>query len=438
MPDATQVALGQPNSASAHRRPFVAGIIGNILEWYDFALYGHLSVLISRHYFPEGDRLLATFAVFSVSFFMRPIGALIFSAIGDRHGRRRALSLSILGMAIPTAGIGLLPDYASIGLAATGLLIVLRLLQGLALGGEMGGAVTFVMEHSPRQHIGWASAWIQASTCLGLLSGTLITGLLAFFLEPSAFEAWGWRIPFVLGLAAAWLGFRIRRNMAESRLFEEARRENRLTQNPLGELVRSHWAATLTGIAVIAPMTCGFFFLFVYYTSFLMTVQGYSSGNALLIISFGLILSLSGTLASGRLADRWGYRPILMNSAVALLLLSPALFASMGGALRPELGLMAYFTLALLLGVYCSTAFASVTGLFPTPIRYSGISISVNLASPIFGSTAPLVVAALIEQRPPAESFLIFSGYFSLLWIAALFGIRRMCPKAFHRWGEVS
>lgn len=418
------------------RRPFIAGIVGNVLEWYDFALYGHLSVLISRHFFPEGDRIIATFAVFSVSFFMRPFGALIFSAIGDRHGRRRALSLSILGMAIPTAAIGILPDYAQVGLVATVLLIVLRLLQGMALGGEMGGAVTFVMEHTSANRIGHASSWIQASTCLGLLAGTLITGLLALLLDKASFENWGWRIPFILGIAAAWLGFKIRQGMAESRMFEHARASNALSRNPISELGRYYWRATLTGVAVIAPMTCGFFFLFVYYNSFLMTLGGYESSQSLLIISLGLLLSLTGTLVSGRMADRFGYRAILITTAVALLLTSPFLIASMGGTLAPTLGLYAYFILSLLIGTYCSTAFAAVTGLFPTPIRYSGISISINLASPLFGSTAPLIAASLIERFDAPNAFLIFSVYFSLLWIFALFGIRQMCPDAFRRWGH--
>ena len=423
---------------SRSRSPFLAGIVGNVLEWYDFALYGHFSVLISRHFFPEGDRILATFAVFSVSFFMRPIGAILFSAIGDRHGRRKALSLSILGMAVPTAGIGLLPGYSDIGLAATLILILLRLLQGVALGGEMGGAVTFVMEHTPKNRIGHASSWIQASTCLGLLAGTLIAGLLAGVLEKTAFEDWGWRIPFILGVVAAWLGFLIRRGMAESVLFEIARNENRLQKNPLGELRGNYWKQTLTGIAVIAPMTCGFFFCFVYFNSFLITAGGLESAKALLITSAGLTLSLAATLISGKIADRIGYRPILLITGTLMVFVSIPLTGMMGGvwAPSPGAGILAYFTLSVLLGAYCSTAFASVTGLFPTPIRYSGISVAVNLASPIFGSTVPLLVTAVLESKGQSGAFMAFGIYFTLLWVLALIAIGRMCPQAFSRWGH--
>ncbi|MEY4195684.1 MAG: Proline/betaine transporter, partial [Pseudomonadota bacterium] len=173
------------------RQAIVAGILGNALEWYDFALYGHFSVFIGKTFFPSEQpdlALLAAFAVFSVSFCMRPIGALIFSAMGDRYGRKRALSLSMLGMAIPTAGIGLLPPYADIGVAATAILVILRLFQGLSLGGEMGGAVTYVMEHTPPERTGFASALIQASTCGGLLLGSLISGGLSLMLTDAAFN----------------------------------------------------------------------------------------------------------------------------------------------------------------------------------------------------------------------------------------------------------
>lgn len=430
--------MSQPPKRSTNdpKNPLIAGIVGNILEWYDFALYGHFSVLISRHFFPEGDRILATFAVFSVSFFMRPLGAMIFSAIGDRHGRRRALSLSILGMAAPTAAIGLLPDYAQIGAWATAFLIILRLLQGMALGGEMGGAVTFVMEHTPRSQIGRASAWIQASTCLGLLAGTVMASSLALFLNQQDFENWGWRIPFILGIVAAWLGFKIRRKMSESAVFEIARNENRLQKNPLGELHGKYKAATLMAIGVVAPMTCGFFFCFVYFNSYLVTGLGLSSARALMVTSIGLILSLVATLASGYIADRIGYKAVLLRTSQLLLLTTLPLVLAISGRWDMPLTLAAYFSLSLVLGAYCSTAFASVTALFPTPIRYSGISMSVNLASPIFGSTAPLLVAALIEALGRDYGFMVFGGYFTTLWIMALIAVHRINPHAFDRWGQ--
>jgi MHS family proline/betaine transporter-like MFS transporter len=300
----------------------------------------------------------------------------------------------------------------------------------------MGGAVTFVMEHTPRSQVGRASAWIQASTCLGLLAGTVMASSLAFLLDPQEFESWGWRIPFILGIVAAWLGFKIRQKMSESTVFEMARNENRLQKNPLGEIHGKYRGATLTAIGVVAPMTCGFFFCFVYFNSYLVTSLTLSSAQALLVTSMGLILSLVTTLASGNIADRIGYKPVLLRTSQLLLVATFPLVMAMSGHWTLHFTLSAYFFLCLILGAYCSTAFASVTALFPTPIRYSGISISVNLASPIFGSTAPLLVAASVEALGNDVGFMAFGGYFTLLWVMALVAIQQINPNAFARWGQ--
>jgi MHS family proline/betaine transporter-like MFS transporter len=259
---------------------------------------------------------------------------------------------------------------------------------------------------------------------------------LALFLDQQDFENWGWRIPFILGIGAAWLGFRIRRKMSESAVFEIARNENRLQKNPLGELHGKYKAATLMAIGVVAPMTCGFFFCFVYFNSYLVTGLGLSSAKALMVTSIGLILSLVATLASGHIADRIGYKPVLLRTSQLLLLATFPLVLAISGRWDIPFTLAAYFSLSLVLGAYCSTAFASVTALFPTPIRYSGISMAVNLASPIFGSTAPLLVAALVESLGRDFGFMAFGGYFTTLWVMAWIAIHKINPHAFERWGQ--
>lgn len=418
----------------------MAGILGNAIEWYDFALYGHFSLFIGQTFFPKeqpGLAMLAAFAVFSVSFFMRPLGALLFSAIGDRYGRKRALSLSMLGMAIPTAGIGLLPAFADIGYTATALLVLLRLFQGLSLGGEMGGAVTYVMEHTPERRIGLASSLIQASTCLGLLAGTLISSGISAVLTEAQFALWGWRIPFLLGLAAAWIGWQIRRRMPESALYELAKAEDRLVSNPIRRVFARHKRLIGLGVAVIAPMTCGFFFAFVYFNSFMIAELGFPAGRALGVTSIGLILSLSATLLGGWLADRLGYKPVLAAGAGLLILCAWPLIGWLSGGAGAGWLLPAFFAFAALLGVYTSSAFAAVAGLFATEVRYSGVSFTVNIASPIFGSTAPLLLAWLIRDYGVTQGFQIFGGYFIVLFILAILAIRRLDHLAFDRWGRM-
>ena len=417
-----------------------AGILGNTLEWYDFALYGHLSVYLGRTFFPDEEsslQVLVTFAVFSVSFFMRPLGAVLFSAIGDRFGRRRALSISMLGMAIPTAAIGLLPGHAEIGALATVFLICLRLLQGLALGGEMGGAVTYVMEHTPSRRIGIASSLIQSSTCMGLLLGTLTASGLSFILDEAAFAAWGWRIPFILGLLGGWIGLRIRQKMPESVLYEEAKSNNQLLKNPVRHTLTHHKSKIITGILVLGPMTCGFFFAFVYFNTYMISVLHFTSLHALLVTSGGLLTSLSVTLVGGLLTDRLGFKKTLALGASLLLVATFPLCASLSGRLGSELILPAFFAFAALLGLYTSAAFAGVTSLFRTEVRYSGVSLAVNIASPILGSTAPLLMAWLVRLQGPENGFSIFGAYLCLLFILAGVGIAKLDHQAFVGWGPL-
>ena len=421
------------------RKAMIAGIIGNAIEWYDFALYGHFSVIIGQTFFPKEEpavAVMASFAVFSVSFFMRPLGALIFSAIGDRYGRKKALSLSMMGMAVPTAAIGLLPSFADIGFTATAALVVLRLFQGLSLGGEMGGAVTYVMEHTPERRIGLASSLIQASTCLGLLFGTVISSIISLTLTEAQFESWGWRLPFVLGLMAAWIGLHIRRHMPESALYEHARDENRLIANPVKTIMSQHAGKVLTGVVVVTPMTCCFFFAFVYFNSFMLSDLHFSASRALLVTSIGLMVSLTVTLLSGWASDRWGYRRILTLGALLLIVGVYPILAGLSGGSQGMLILPAFFGLAVLIGIYTSAAFAAVAGLFSTEVRYTGVSIAVNIASPIFGSTAPLISAWLVRSEGAASGFATFSFYLVTLCLLALLAIRQLKTTAFAEWGK--
>lgn len=421
------------------RKAVLAGIIGNAIEWYDFALYGHFSVIIGYTFFPKEEAGLATlaaFAVFSVSFFMRPLGAIIFSHIGDRYGRRKALSLSMLGMAIPTAGIGLLPAYQDIGISATVIMIGLRLFQGVSLGGEMGGAVTYVMEHTPNKRIGLASSLIQASTCLGLLAGTSLSSLISFLLTDSQFQDWGWRLPFVVGLLAAWIGLKIRKSMPESALYEAAKAQDLLHYNPIRIIVLYHLGKVFTGLAILVPMTFCFFFAFVFFNSFMMTNLGFPPSRALMNTSAAILLSLMTTVLSGWLADRLGYKRILLIGALLLLASAQLISRLLSGELSDSLIFSGLLLFAFLIGIYTSAAFAAVAGLFSTAIRYSGVSFAVNIASPLFGSTAPLLATWLIREYGVESGFQTIGYYLMALSLLALMAILKLDPDAFSHWSS--
>ena len=420
-----------------NRQAVFAGVLGNTLEWYDFALYGHFSVIIGQTFFPKEDpqiAIVAAFAVFSVSFFMRPLGALFFSYLGDRFGRKRALALSMIGMAIPTAGIGVLPSYADWGVLSTIGLLVLRLLQGLSVGGEMGGAVTYVMEHTPRHRVGFASSLLQSSTCLGLLAGTIVSALLSYGLGPEDFQRYGWRIPFVLGLLAAWLGFRIRRRMPESELYESAKREARLVKNPVARAIKTQPKEILLGVVILIPMTATFFLAFVYFNSFMMTSLKLVAGESLMITSSGLVLSILCTLLGGWLSDRIGPRRLLMVGVLALFLGIGPILETFARSHSISLIIGAFLLLSILIGIYTSAVFGTVAGLFGTEIRFSGVSLTVNLASPVFGSTAPLLSAWLVESLGLPLGLEVLSVYFMLLCLLAMVAIRRIQHAHYPDW----
>src|SRR6516162_3237333 len=200
----TVAAASLPAEAGTqYRKAITAGVIGNVLEWYDFGVYGYLVPTISQLFFPSGDpvvSLLSTFAVFGVGFVMRPVGSIVFGIYGDRHGRRKALSAVIFLMAVSTLAIGLLPTYDQVGIAAPILLMVARLVQGLSAGGEWGGSTAYIVEYAPEGRRGFIGSWQQVSVGCGFLLGSLAGTVLSFALSPEALTSWGWRVPFLLGI----------------------------------------------------------------------------------------------------------------------------------------------------------------------------------------------------------------------------------------------
>lgn len=368
--------------------------------------------------------MLSAFALFSVSFFMRPLGALIFSFIGDRYGRKRALYLSMLGMALPTACIGLLPGYHQIGIAATLCLIVIRLLQGLALGGEMGGAITYVMENAPPSRTGLCSSLIQASTCIGTLLGTFISSLLAIILDQQAFESWGWRLPFILGLVAAWIGFYIRQQMPESAHYEHAKQNQQLVANPIRELLCHHRQQLLIGTAILIPMTSSFFLAFVYFNSFMMAELRYSVSQALLTTSLGLTVAIVFTLLGGFLTDKYGAQRILATGATFLLVSVVPILNFLSQSQTWLSIVLVYLFFCLLVGVYTSAAFGALSALFITAVRYSGVSFAINIASPVFGSTVPLLATWLVQKNGLIMGFQWLSHYLIVCFALAVLSLQ--------------
>lgn len=299
------------------RKIVISGMVGNGLEWYDYALYAQFTPIIAQHFFPDSEiREILTFAVFAAGFIVRPLGGIVFGSIGDKLGRRLALAVGIITMAIPTAGIGLLPGYKAIGLAAPIILTLIRLVQGFSLGGEFSGCIAYIVEHSEPEQRGFAGSASFISMCAGMLLGLLTANGFSYFMEPSELVAWGWRIPFIAGLFIGIIGFYIRRNLSESPIYKAAKESGGLSPFPLYEILTKYWLQLVVAMGIYVTVTAPFYTATVFIENF-MQVLGYTSAQSSLVGSLILIIMMIGFPISAYVSDRIGRRPVLISGVIA-------------------------------------------------------------------------------------------------------------------------
>ena len=303
----------------ARRRAIGAAVIGNVLEWYDFAVYAFLATVLARKFFPSGDELsalLATFAVFGVGFIVRPLGGIIIGRLGDRRGRKIALSLTIILMALGTVMIGLLPSYESIGVAPPCCWSRARLLQGFSAGGEWGSSTAFIVEWAPPQRRGLFGSLQQASVAGGFLLGSLTAASLSTWLSPAALEAWGWRIPFLFGGLLGPIGLYMRRNIEETPPFKaavQARTDRGIASAPNG------WRLAARAFGFTVLWTIAYYIFLSYMPTFLQKHAGLDRAQALWSNTLALLVLVAAVPAAGALSDRIGRKPLLLASCAAFL-----------------------------------------------------------------------------------------------------------------------
>lgn len=382
------------------KKVVASGMIGNGLEWYDYALYGQMAWLLAKLFFPAGDesvQLLATFGVFAAGFVVRPVGAVLFGCIGDKYGRKSAMVIAVLMMAIPTGCIGLLPTYAEAGIIAPILLTIIRLLQGLSLGGEFAGSITYIVEHAPAKRRGWAGSASLVSLILGFLLGSLVVNASISLMGHEAFEAWGWRVPFLGGIIIGLVGFYIRRHCEESPIYEDAKQNNNISKTPVREAFTKHPWAMLQGFALYMTVTMPFYLTSVYFISFSQKQLDVSIDNSLNFNVYNMLAMLFAMPFSAWLSDRLGRRKIMMSAAIAMFFATPLLFTQFVlGAPLLNIGI-SQFIFAVLVGIYAGPVPAVLVEMFPTNIRFTGMAIAYNLAAAVFGGTAPMVCEWLIR-----------------------------------------
>lgn len=399
-----QAGLGQSGPVSAamrakSRRAIVAATIGNMLETYDFAVYGFFAIIISRLFFPAGDEtvsLLLTVATFGVGFFMRPVGAIVLGSMADSRGRKFALSVTILLMALGTAMIGFAPTYASIGAWAPAIIVLARLIQGFSAGGEIGAATAFLVEHAPPGRRGFFASWQQASQACALLLGSLLGAAITGLLSQEALESWGWRIPFLLGLLIGPVGFYIRAQTEEAEEFTQA--AAKLPGSPLGEALRFHKRSIATGFGITITWTvCTYFFL-IYMPTYAVRQLHLPPSTTFLANAVSLVVLLVLAPVFGALSDRIGRRPLLVGPALAIMVLTYPLLALLSAS--PTLWSLLAFQIvfATLIAAFTGTAPAAIAEICPAEIRSTGTSIAYNLAVTIFGGFAPFIATWLIAR----------------------------------------
>jgi metabolite-proton symporter len=400
-------------------RVVAASMIGTTIEWYDFFLYGSAAALVfNRLFFPEYDPLTGTllaFATYALGFVARPVGGIVFGHFGDRIGRKRLLMLSLVLMGLATVLIGLLPTYARIGIWAPIALIVLRLVQGFAVGGEWGGAVLMAAEHGDARRRGFWASWPQAGVAAGSLLSAGVLALMAGVQSEADFLAWGWRVPFLLSAVLLIVGWYIRNRVSESPMFEAALEESEVPPKlPALEVLRERPGAIVLGAGLRVGENISYYILTVFSLSFLVDVAAETRSLALNALLIGAAVQFFAIPLFARLSDRIGRRPVYAFGGLGLAAFAFAFFPMLAS------GEAALIVLAIVLGLVLHSAMygpqaAFITELFPTRIRYSGVSIAYQLTSIVAGSLAPMIALALYHRYASPLPVAIYVGVACLI-----------------------
>ncbi|MEZ0601765.1 MFS transporter [Paraburkholderia sp. IW21] len=427
-----------PLSKAMVRRIVFSSSVGNALEWFDFLVYGYFASIIAKQFFPMQDEWLSTLlaiATFGLSFLMRPLGAIVLGVYGDRKGRKAALTLAIALMMVGTFTMAVVPPYASIGIAAPVLILLARLVQGFAVGGEFGSATAFMVEHSASRR-GYYASWQFASQGLAAITAAAFGSLLTAWMPPEQLNSWGWRLPFVFGLLVGPVGYYIRSHLDETPEFlamREAReiaRKRNDTSKEVGASFSSQWVNLLLAVGIVAQSTVGVYVLQLY-----MPMYAVKQLHLPAAASFGVVV-LNGGLqfllspVMGALSDRIGRIRIMLTTSVLMSVLIYPMFAWL--QTHPTIGwlMLLQATAGIFKAAYSGPMPALMSEIFPTQVRSTGLSIGYSLGVTIFGGFAPTIVVTFIhltgDKLAPSYYVLIASLLSGLSLAVVAWRMRRV------------
>jgi len=370
----------------------IIGLIGNMMEWYDFAVYGYFAMIIGKLFFPMTDpavSLIASFGAFAAGFLVRPLGGLVFGRIGDLVGRQKAMTLSVIAMAVPTVLMGCLPTYETIGIAAPILLIVLRIIQGLSVGGEYTSSLIFLAENAPKNRKAFTAVWGVWGGTAGILLGSGVGLLVSSFLSDDQLVNWGWRIPFAIGGLVALTGWWIRSNMHVEIPIAQ-------TSSPVKDVfTRYRWDVLRVALLNIGSGVA-FYTAFVYAVSYIRNIDKLSESIALELNTLAMLVLLAVLPVSAWMSDRYGRKKILLISTILLVILSIPLFHLIHSVNEIQI-LVGEVIFAVVVGMGSGGIVALNVELIPAPVRCTGLAFAYNASMGLFGGTTPLMAAWLIN-----------------------------------------
>lgn len=398
MPTPQTVTTDTSASSRAQRRAVLAGSFGNLMEQYDNLVYAYSATLLAVLFFPSAEGLtgvLATFAVFAVGFFARPLGTLVFGHFGDKVGRKQTLIASVVLMGLATVLIGCLPTFNSIGTMAPILLVILRLLQGFAVAGEWAGSAAMLVEYAPAHRRGFFGSFNQVTTAGGFLLASAVVALNSLFFDEKTMLEFGWRVPFLLGIVTAVVAVILRFGLEDTPSYRAEKAAGHTTEQPLRIAFATQKLAIAKGFGFTVGWTVAYFFFLTYVPTYLTSVAGVSPGVAKSSNLVGLAVLTVAIAVFGALSDRIGRKPLLLIGSGGFVLLSYPILLMFGTG-NDLLVYLAQIFVALVLAAFSGPGPAALAELFPTNVRYSSLGIGYNFSVTIFGGTAAFVATGLV------------------------------------------